>query len=154
PEPRALVHARVRAGQDHLQGRQPPEAELPRLVDDPHGAAAQLAEDFIARDQARRPARRRSLPPGHPAECAARPPPGRRAPVRVRDRLLEALEERRVELEPAGDRPGPGRGAGDQLIELPLAREALLDVRADVLLRAIVEPTGEELLQGRARGAV
>ena len=43
----------VGPGQDHLQGDEAIEAGLPGLVNDPHAAAPQLAEDFIAgHDQA------------------------------------------------------------------------------------------------------
>ena len=40
--------AGVRAGQDHLQGDQAVQAELPGLVDDAHAAPAELAEDLVA----------------------------------------------------------------------------------------------------------
>ena len=47
--------AGVAARQDHLQRHQPIQLRLPRLVDHAHAAAAQLAEDLVAR--------RRSWPP-------------------------------------------------------------------------------------------
>ena len=41
--------AGVAAGQDHLEGDEAVEADLPGLVDDAHAAAAELAEDLVAR---------------------------------------------------------------------------------------------------------
>ena len=35
-------------GQDHLQGNQPIQADLPRPVDDAHAAAAELTQDLVA----------------------------------------------------------------------------------------------------------
>ena len=43
--------AGMAAGQDHLEGDEPIEPALPSLVDDAHAAPAQLAEDFVTRDQ-------------------------------------------------------------------------------------------------------
>ena len=34
----------------HLQGRQPVEAPVPRLVHDPHASAADLGQDVVVRD--------------------------------------------------------------------------------------------------------
>ena len=48
PEAGQLLGAGVVAGQDHLQGDDAVERELPGLVDDAHAAAAQLAQDFVA----------------------------------------------------------------------------------------------------------
>ena len=45
-----LVRRGVLAGQDHLQGDDAVERDLPGLVDDAHAAAAELAEDFVAGD--------------------------------------------------------------------------------------------------------
>ena len=38
-----------RAGQDHLEGDEALEADLPGLVDDPHAAAAEDLQDLVAR---------------------------------------------------------------------------------------------------------
>ena len=48
-EARPLARPGVPAGEDHLQGHGPVEAGMPRLVDDAHSAAAQLAEHLVAR---------------------------------------------------------------------------------------------------------
>ena len=68
-EPLPLGFGREAAGQDHLQGHQPPQPAMPGLVDDPHPAAADLAQDACTRPPAR----------GH------RRPRGRRGRDRARD---------------------------------------------------------------------
>ena len=45
-----LLRAGIRAGQDHLQGDDAVQAELPRLVDDAHAAVAQHFQDLVAGD--------------------------------------------------------------------------------------------------------
>src|SRR5262249_29921299 len=52
-EARQLVGAGVRSGQDHLEGHESFEGGLPRLVNHPHAAASQFAEDLIAADSGR-----------------------------------------------------------------------------------------------------
>ena len=55
-EPGEPVRSDVGAAQDHLQGDRTVERLVPGLVDDPHPAAAQHAEDLVPRDD--RPRRR------------------------------------------------------------------------------------------------
>src|SRR5580704_1179196 len=43
------------AGEDHFEGAKAIEARLPRLVDHPHAAPAQLAEDLVAGHLGRQP---------------------------------------------------------------------------------------------------
>ena len=50
PEARPVIVIGVVAGQDHLEGDHPTQADLPRLVDHPHAAAAQHVQDFVAFD--------------------------------------------------------------------------------------------------------
>ena len=57
-----LVRPGVAAGQDHLQGHDPVQLQVPRLVDDAHAAPAQLAQDLVAGDGRR--AGRGRLRPG------------------------------------------------------------------------------------------
>ena len=49
------IGAGVPSGEHHLEGDEPVELLLPRLVDDPHAAAAKLAENLIAADMGHRP---------------------------------------------------------------------------------------------------
>ena len=58
PETREVVGPRLAAAANHLHGDQAVQPEVPRLVDDPHPALAQLLEDLVVRN--RRPVRRRS----------------------------------------------------------------------------------------------
>ena len=58
-------------GPEHFQGRQPVQADAPRLVDHAHGAGTDLAQDLVARHHRRRrrggrrpPAHRGVLPAG------------------------------------------------------------------------------------------
>ena len=50
PEAAGGLGPGVLAGQDHLEGDEAVEPDLPGLVDDAHAAAAQLAEDLVAGD--------------------------------------------------------------------------------------------------------
>ena len=61
-KPVPIGQARVLAGEDHLQGRRPTEVVMPCLVHDPHGAPAQLADDFITGDGPCRLAQVRGCP--------------------------------------------------------------------------------------------
>ena len=54
-EPGQCIGAGVAPREHHLQGDEPVELLLPRLVDHPHPAAAELAEDFVAADMGHRP---------------------------------------------------------------------------------------------------
>jgi hypothetical protein len=49
-EPLPLHLGRERAGQDHLQGHGPAQVAMPRLIDDPHPAAPDLAQDDVLSD--------------------------------------------------------------------------------------------------------
>ncbi len=51
-EPLPLHLGREPAGQDHLQGHRPAQVAMPRLVDDPHPAAPDLAQDDVLPDLA------------------------------------------------------------------------------------------------------
>ncbi len=48
-EPPQRVAAGMGPGQDHLQGDHPSQPQMPGLVDDPHAAAADLAQHLVAR---------------------------------------------------------------------------------------------------------
>jgi hypothetical protein len=50
-EARQLLGPGMGAGQDHLQGYQAVEFDMPRPVDDPHAAAPQDTEDFVTGDK-------------------------------------------------------------------------------------------------------
>src|SRR5262249_60519171 len=87
PDPLPRPLGRDPAGQDHLQGHQPAQVAMPRLVDDPHPAAPDLAEDDVLPDLAggRRTLtggvrRGRAPAPGLPTPGAGRPPPRGPAP--------------------------------------------------------------------------
>ena len=54
-EPSDVVRTGVSAGQDHLEGARPVQADMARLVDDPHAAAAQLAADLVTRHRGHDP---------------------------------------------------------------------------------------------------
>ncbi len=47
PKTLVIFWARVRAGENHLQGDQPVERLVPGLVDDAHPPSSQLAEDLV-----------------------------------------------------------------------------------------------------------
>ena len=49
-EPDEVPGLRTGPGPDHLQGDEPVEPRLPRLVDDPHAAPAQHLQDLVAGD--------------------------------------------------------------------------------------------------------
>ena len=95
----ARLGGRMRAAQDHLQGDDAVELDLPGLVDNAHSAAVQLAEDFVTRDgrlirarrrgpEAGRNGQRRGTPqrPGQPARVQR----GKPRLVILRARLLTA----------------------------------------------------------------
>ena len=111
-----------------------PRLSCSRLVHDPHRATAQLARGPRSPGPGPGDASRAAhSEPAGPVRLLARLRPGRRAPVRVREGLLQAVEERRVEVEPPDGRlhrpcPGPGDRARDQVVERALARGTLLDV--------------------------
>src|SRR5262249_33317498 len=50
PEPQLLGRGSELSRQHHLQGRQPVEAAVPRLVDHPHAAATDLGQDLVVPD--------------------------------------------------------------------------------------------------------
>ena len=83
-EPLPLRFRGEAAGQDHLQGHQPPQAAVPGLVDHAHPAASDLAEDgvlahVLGRRRDGAGSRSRSRPrgeiPGLPQQGERGPPP-------------------------------------------------------------------------------
>jgi hypothetical protein len=50
PEPFAMLGVGVLAVEDHLQGDDPVQLAVPRLVDDPHAAATQLGQEIELRE--------------------------------------------------------------------------------------------------------
>ena len=63
------------AGEDHLEGHGAVQADLPRLVDDPHAAAGDLAEQLVVAEAPGMPGRGGSGRP-LPVECPPRRPTG------------------------------------------------------------------------------
>ena len=114
-----LVGAGVPAP-DHLEGDQPVELRLPRLVDDPHAAPAQLVEQLVPREPVRAPPARR--PRGREERLAGGDRLGLREVRAVRPRQGQRLRGRRV-------RNSPGR---DERLMAPAVR---LPVRARQCLR-------------------
>ena len=51
-EPPQPLRGAGHLGGEHLQGHRPIEADLPRLIDDPHAAAAQLADQLVVAETA------------------------------------------------------------------------------------------------------
>ena len=114
-EPGDLVVRGVGPGQDHLQGDQAIEPDVPGLVDDAHAAAADLGEDLVARDvdsdRPRRPARG----PGRPAADLGHRVVVGRVVRRVRD---------------GSDHPGPHLGPATPGKLLRAARNGHVERRA------------------------
>ena len=85
-EPPELGVAGQNAGPDHLQGDRAVQADLPRLVDDPHAATAQLAADLVVAE-------------GSCADTVAGRPPGG---------IALASDRRCFVVGPRDCPPGPG----------------------------------------------
>ena len=153
-EPRPVVHARVLAGEDHLQGRRPSETVMPGLVHDPHGTPAQLAAGSHSPGPSPCAGRRRRFIPVNSIGILARLDPQRATRLQVGEGLLQAFQEGRVEFGSRDfvrlSRPLFRRRAPDQVVELALARRTLLDVRDDLLLSRSSKRAGEKTLQDRS----
>ena len=115
-EPLPLGFRREAAGQDHLQGHQPPEAAMPGLVDHPHPAPSDLAEDgVLAHVPGRRRARRglalavRGVP-GLPEQGERRTPP------------IRLILDDRIRQRPGGLQPPQESVVGQEGVDL--ARQA------------------------------
>ena len=138
-----LLRPRVRPGQDHLQGHEPIEPDLPGLVDDTHAAAAELAEDLVIGDHRRLArhgpaglARGRSAAAGA-GECAGA---GRRILLEPRQKIAGRIAMC------AGRRLCHGRDAG-QRFQLRLAAFAAIDVPGHGRLVGIADAFLEKLLE-------
>ena len=103
-------------GLEHLEGRQPLHAQVPRLVDHPHAAVADFAEDLVARDDRQRRARR----DGGLRVVGDRPPSGGRRIVhqhrlmhfKVGLELVGEFREAAARTPPGGAPRPDGREAG------------------------------------------
>jgi hypothetical protein len=145
PEPQLLVGGRELARQDQLQGRQPVEAPVPRLVNDPHATATDLGQDLLVPDLTGRPEDHRfgrgiSDTLGGPGRV--RPPQRadrRAAPGRVDQRLLP---ERDGFLQPRLEGIG-----GGQLIDAATTFGTVAEVGRDASERRIPELTQRQRTQ-------
>ena len=101
PEPVVVAVVGVAAGPDHLQRDEPVQGGLAGLVDDAHAAAADLADDLVARD-------------ADPARGGRRRGERRRAGPQLRQRRVEDLRPGRagVGADEGVVEPGRARGAG------------------------------------------
>ena len=145
PEPPLLGGGSELASQHHLQGRQPVEAPVPRLVHDPHAAAPDLGQDFVIPDLLG--GRRnhglgiRISPPlgvpgrSPPAQCAN----GRAALGRANQRLFPAGS---ALLEPRQQRIG-----GGQSIDAATTVGTVAEVGEDAGLVRLREPAQRECTQ-------
>ena len=150
PEPQLLGGGSELARQHHLQGRQPVEAPVPRLVHHPHASATDLGQDVVVPD----------LPGGRENHrcgsriSASRGCPGRLPPAQGANR--------RAALGRADERLFPRRGAlleprqqwivGGQLIDATATRGTVAEVGRDagqLRLRELAQETAHAALRRR-----
>jgi hypothetical protein len=105
-----LVWPGVGAGEDHLQRDDPAQAQVARLVDDAHAAAAQLLQVLVAGDRRGRGAR--GCSPGRVGGMAA--------DLRVLAGCIDLALERPVKVKQAPDLAGVLLKARDVLLRLRL----------------------------------
>jgi hypothetical protein len=132
------------ARQDHFQGDEPVELDLPGLVDDAHAAAAQLAEDLITANDRDRMDR---LGGEHPVEAGRldRPLAGARGHVRAPEADGRGLGPR--DVVGVGVVRGRWRGVEDEG-RLGAVRELVVGNAAG---RTAVEVVGENGVIGRGQ---
>jgi hypothetical protein len=155
PEPPLLGGRGELAGQDHLQGCQPVEAQVPRLVHDPHASPTDLAQDLVVPDptggrdlcetdlSSRLNTRVRTARESHPTQRA-----NRRAALGRRDEWFFPARGALLELRQQGVR-------GGQLIDEAATFGTFAEVRRDagqIGLAELAQGQRTQLVVGRVVG--